>query len=125
MNKLNQSVLTFAAGLCVALLMVFTLGASSKQEEPKDKMSIEVVPVLGGVGGILMTVTNHTENKAYMYVMNPDDVKDAVKNDDEGEGKDKGEDEDDGGIEPMPELIGTIDLSSAGNERLTAEIQKD
>jgi len=93
MPKLNQSSLSFVAGLCVALLAVFTLGAS-KPAKPDANMSIEVVPVLGGVGGILMTVTNHTENKAYMYIMKSDKV------------------------------VGAIDLSSAGNEKLSAEIKK-
>ena len=111
MPKLNQSSLSFVAGLCVALLAVFTLGAS-KPAKPDANMSIEVVPVLGGVGGILMTVTNHTENKAYMY------IKESDKN------KDKDEDKTSGDIGPLPELVGTIDLSSAGNEKLSVEIRK-
>ena len=73
-------------------------------------MSIEVVPVLGGVGGILMTVTDHTENKAYMYIVKSE--------------KKKEEDADADDTMPLPELVGTIDLSSAGDEKLSAEIRK-
>ena len=107
MRNLNQTVFAFAAGLCLTLFVVFTLGASQPSTD-KDDMSIDVVPVLGGMGGILMTVTNHTENKAYMYVMESD------------KDKDKGE----GNNQSLPTLVGTIDLSSAGNEKLTAEMKE-
>ena len=109
MPKLTQFAAPFSAGLCVALLVVFTLGAS-KATKPDANMSIEVVPVLGGVGGILMTVTDHAENKAYMYIVKSE--------------KKKEEDADADDTMPLPELVGTIDLSSAGDEKLSAEIRK-
>ena len=109
MSKLNKNVVPFCAGLCIAVFAMFTLGAS-KPSKPVPNMSLEVVPVLGGVGGILMTVTDHTQNKAYMYVTKKDKNK-------KEEGAVAGE------AMPLPELVGTIDLSSAGNEKLSAEIK--
>ena len=107
MSKLTQFAVPFSAGLCVALLVVFNLGAS-KATQPDANMSIEVSSILGGLGGILLTVTDHSENKAYMYA-----VKSEIK---------KKEDADD--KMPLPELFGTIDLSSGGAETLSAEFKR-
>lgn len=110
MPKPTQFAAPFIAGLCIALLAVFTLGAAAKPEPPAN-MSIEVVPVM--LGGILITVTDHTKNKAYMYI---------AKNENRAE-----EDADIAANDkmPLPELVGTIDLSSAGREKLTAEIKSN
>ena len=92
----------FSSGCLATLMLVMMLGsASSPQAAPRYHADFDTI--LGGLGGLTIEVTDHQEEKAFLYVISPSE---------------KGED----GVPEDPQLIMTVDLSSAGQETLDADL---
>ncbi len=104
MPKSIQRLSLVALGFAVAVIGISCLGAFQPENNVPQR-TIDYDPLLGGLGGML-TITDSDDQKAYLYVMPPEF------------GSDKAE------AKPSaPQLVGTIDMATAGQEKLTVEFR--
>ena len=100
---MNQRTTTHPWLVVLALVAAVGLGTAmaSRQQTPtqqRGRFSLETETLAGGLGGAMMSVTDHHENVTYMYVMDGKLSEGA-----------------------LPELKGVIDLKTAGAKTLTMQ----
>jgi hypothetical protein len=96
-------------GIVIGSLLPTTLAQKAEPPAQVGRYAAGVQPVLGGIGGLAIDVTDHQTNTLYLYVAQTEWGKEN-----EGEG------------EPPPfELKGKVDLTSAGQARLKVDFPKE
>jgi hypothetical protein len=94
--------LTAIVGVLVGMILPTALAQKEERPAPSGRYDARLQPVFGGLGGALIEVTDHQTNTLYLYLAQAEWGK-------EKEAKP---------VEEAYELVGKIDLTSAGQARL-------
>ncbi len=103
MSNRFQKSMSFLIGCVVASAAIVLMGASFGPTD-SHRYDADFDTIMGGLGGLTIEVTDHQEQKAYLYVF-------PTKNKEE-----KGM--------LAPQLVATIELKSAGKPTLEANMVK-
>ncbi len=103
MSNRFQKSMSFLIGCVVTSAAIVLMGASFGQND-SHRYDADFDTIMGGLGGLTIEVTDHQEQKAYLYVF-------PTKN------KEKE-------VMPAPQLVATIELKSAGEPTLDATMVK-
>jgi hypothetical protein len=100
MSNCLQKSAFFLIGCVGTAAVVVLLGASSHQAD-SPRYDADFDTIMGGLGGFTIEVTDHDQQKAYLYVVAPGRREKQKM--------------------PAPQLAATIDLKSAGEPTLAAQ----
>jgi len=92
-----QKPVIFLSGCILSIAAIVLLGAAGKQAGG-SRYEADFDTILGGLGGVAVEVTDHDQQKAYLYIASTSRKKE--------EGP------------PKFELVATVDLTSAGKPQL-------
>ncbi|MBC8870855.1 MAG: hypothetical protein H8E44_15635 [Planctomycetes bacterium] len=100
MSSHFQKPASFVIGCVFSAAVIVLFGAANNQAD-SPRYDADFDTIMGGLGGLTVEITDHNEQKAYLYVF-PTGSKQK---------KD---------LPGPPQLVATIDLKSAGNPTLEA-----
>jgi hypothetical protein len=95
--------MSFLLGCVVTSAAIVLMGASFSSTD-SHRYDADFDTIMGGLGGLTIEVTDHQNEKAYLYVI-----------------PSKGKEKEDAAA---PQLVATVDLKSAGKPKLDATMVK-